>query len=249
MEESFEDIAQIRQQVPAIGHLDRIGRRFVRGPGIGRGPIAADDLNAGMLAEPASEGRGFAIRQQVDGAAPFEVDEDRAEGRRPAKGEIIDTEDAGCRPEVRRGGLDATEQGVGTGWHRQPSRQSRAPFAAERESDRELRLAEALRRLGVGGDGRQTLGEGPLRAPRVGAPEAPEVDADADVSTLPGEVGNGADIPAMDPVRSHVASGAICGAPGGLGLDSHAAATFDQVANDETAILREQLGDVHDAPS
>jgi hypothetical protein len=53
VEGSFEDIPQVRQQVPAIGHLDRIGRRLVRGPGVGRGPIAADDLDTGMLAQPA----------------------------------------------------------------------------------------------------------------------------------------------------------------------------------------------------
>ncbi len=61
-------------------------------------------------------------------------------------------------------------------------------------------------------------------------------------------VGDGPDVPAMDPIRSDVASGAICGATAGFGFDSHVTGAFDQVANDEPAIPREQPGDVHDGP-
>ena len=121
VEGSFEDIPQVRQHASDRPLWTASGAAPGRRPGVGRGPVAVDDPDAGMLAASAP---GWRLRDPAGrstSASTFQIDEDHAGGRRPLKGEVIDTEDAGRRPEVRAGGLDATQQGVRVGRHREPA--------------------------------------------------------------------------------------------------------------------------------
>ena len=49
-------LGEVVPQVPAISHLDRAGCAAADGFGIRTGPIPADDLDPGMLAQPVGEG-------------------------------------------------------------------------------------------------------------------------------------------------------------------------------------------------
>lgn len=75
---AFEDIAHVAEQVPAVGHLHRLGRRLPGGLEVGRGLIPGDELDARVPPQPCRDGRSLAVREQVDDAASLEVDENAA---------------------------------------------------------------------------------------------------------------------------------------------------------------------------
>jgi len=85
---------EIAQEVEAIGDLDRLGRALPGPVRIGPGPVAADEFDARMRAEPRCQGRRFAIGQEVDHPVALEIDQQRAVALAPAPGPIIDPEHA-----------------------------------------------------------------------------------------------------------------------------------------------------------
>ncbi|MFD8463326.1 hypothetical protein [Streptomyces antimycoticus] len=58
------------------------------------GVVAADDLDAGLVGQPAGQGRCLVVGQQVDGSAGLDVDQRAAVDVALAQGEIVDAEDA-----------------------------------------------------------------------------------------------------------------------------------------------------------
>jgi hypothetical protein len=85
-------LGQVVPQVPAVGDLDR-GRRALPGAvGVGAGPVPADHLGAGMRAQPAGEGVGLAVGEQVDRAVGGHVDQDRAVDVPAAQREVVHAE-------------------------------------------------------------------------------------------------------------------------------------------------------------
>src|SRR5262249_20945959 len=73
LEEAFEHLADVLEQVPAIGDLHGIGRGFGGGLGVGAGAVAADDLDTGVVLQPLLKRRAVAARQQVDDLAALEI--------------------------------------------------------------------------------------------------------------------------------------------------------------------------------
>jgi hypothetical protein len=71
LEEASEHLADVLEQVPAVGHLHGIGRGFGAGPGVGAGVVAADDLDAWVVSQPLIQGRAVTAGQQVDDPATF----------------------------------------------------------------------------------------------------------------------------------------------------------------------------------
>jgi hypothetical protein len=57
-----------------VGDLDGVRRASARALGVGAAPIARDDLDPGARREPGREPRRGAIIEQVDRAAPFQVE-------------------------------------------------------------------------------------------------------------------------------------------------------------------------------
>jgi hypothetical protein len=55
-------IPEIAQQVEAIGNLDRLRSPDSNAVGIGAGPVAGDDLDAGMGLQPGGDGLGRGSR-------------------------------------------------------------------------------------------------------------------------------------------------------------------------------------------
>src|SRR5262249_16749510 len=145
--------------------------------------------------------------------------------------------------------FDTTQQSIRAGRHGESPGQSRPRLAAEGETDRTLDFAQATRHLSVSGGERQALGKGPLRAARVVASESPDVDADTYLATPPGEVGDRADVSAVDLVRRHSTSRAIGRPADAFGVDLDDVRNEDQAPNRKSTVSREELGDVHDAAS
>ena len=81
--------------MPAVPALDGIRQRRADGLAVGSGPVAGDDLDAGVPAEPVLDDIGGAPFQDVDAPAGLGVDEDRGVDEAPAQGKIIDPQHAG----------------------------------------------------------------------------------------------------------------------------------------------------------
>jgi len=85
---------EIAQEVEAIGDLDRLGRALLGPIRIGPGPVAADELDSRMHAEPRRHGGRLAIRQEVDHPMALEVDQHCPVALAPAPGPVVDAEHA-----------------------------------------------------------------------------------------------------------------------------------------------------------
>src|ERR1035437_846635 len=85
----FQCLAQVMQEVPAIGHLDRLRRSLPRRFGIGTGPVATNNFSSWMRAQPLGDGLGFSIRQQIDHFPSFQITKDRSISMPFAPGPVI----------------------------------------------------------------------------------------------------------------------------------------------------------------
>jgi hypothetical protein len=89
-----ERFRTVVQQMPAIRNLKGTWSTAAHAVGIGAGPIARDNLNAGMLAQPRRQRARFAIRKQVNNPALLEIAQDRAVALATPPRPIIDPEHA-----------------------------------------------------------------------------------------------------------------------------------------------------------
>ena len=71
-------IAEVAQQVPTVGHLDRLLRALPNSIGVGTSTVARDNFNSGMLTEPIRQRLGLAVRQQIYDLIALKIDENRA---------------------------------------------------------------------------------------------------------------------------------------------------------------------------
>jgi len=93
-QQPFERIAQIAEQMPAVGNLHRLRRALPRRLRIGPATIPANDLYLRMRLQPGSHRGGGAVRQQVDHPVRFQVHQDRAVGVPLAARPVINPQDA-----------------------------------------------------------------------------------------------------------------------------------------------------------
>jgi hypothetical protein len=203
-----QGVAEVAQQVPAVGDLDRLRRAAADAVGVGAGAVTRDDLHAGVGPQPRPDGLRVAVGQQVDRAVALQVDDERAVAPATAPGPVVDADDARRRGHRQRRRLDQAQQRVAADRHGQPRRQAGAGFAPGAEGDAPLRLGQTggaphPRR----GHFRQALGEDAARAPGGGAPEAPDPQLELADTALPGQVAEAADIPAVDTARRAPARG------------------------------------------
>lgn len=106
----FDGGAKVVPEVEAVGHLDRVRCTGPGAVGVGADSVTTDDLGAGMLAQPAREGRGVPARQQVERSAVRSVDEDSAVVVPATGGEVIDAQHLWNGPERIRHGRDCPQQ-------------------------------------------------------------------------------------------------------------------------------------------
>ena len=174
--DGMDGVAEVPQQVPAVADLDGLGRSLAHAVGINAGPVPGDDFNARVGLQPRGQALGPPVRQQVDDAVAFEVDEDRPVAVAAAPGPLVHRQHPHRRPGLRRaaGAPRHPQQRVGTGGHSQPRREAGADLAAGGEAEMALEVAQPpsparRRRRGVG----ETFRKGRPRTGRLQASEAP----------------------------------------------------------------------------
>ena len=96
---AIEDLGQrfchVLEQVEALRHLGRLRRTVSGTVGIGFRAIPRDHRNAGVCLEPLRARVALAVREQGDGLAAFQSNEDGAIGLAFAQGEIVHPQHAG----------------------------------------------------------------------------------------------------------------------------------------------------------
>jgi hypothetical protein len=80
VENLFDNLAEIVDDVEAIGNLNCLWRSSRRPLGVGCAPVSCHDLNVGMCFKPTGEGGGRAILEQLDGSPTVGIHQDRAVG-------------------------------------------------------------------------------------------------------------------------------------------------------------------------
>ena len=90
---SLEGLGQAVPQVPPVADLDRAGQRAADGLAVGARAVAADDLDAWVIAQPRLHDIGGAAGQDIDAVPGLGVDEDGRVDRlrRSAKSSIPST--------------------------------------------------------------------------------------------------------------------------------------------------------------
>lgn len=80
--------------MPAVSYLYRLGCAAAGGISVHKSTIPGDHFNAGMSLEPRCERVGFAVREELNGCAPLEVDDQRAVALALAVGLVVYANDA-----------------------------------------------------------------------------------------------------------------------------------------------------------
>jgi hypothetical protein len=93
LQQPFQRLAEVFQQMPAVSNLHGIGRPLARTVCVRTGTIAADGRHIGLIAEPRGQRCGIAPKQEIKRAMLLHVHEDRPIGPPSAPAPIIHTED------------------------------------------------------------------------------------------------------------------------------------------------------------
>lgn len=160
-----DGFAEVVEQVPSISDLDRVGRAGARTVGVGAGPVSADDLHLGMVAEPLGQRVGVAARQDLDRTVGGHVDQHRAVHVPTSEREIVDAQHRYRADDWLRHRAEQTEQGVSTGRHPQRRGEPGPGPAGHRHRDRgQCRLQRRAVASVWRGQSGDLLDEGPPRA-------------------------------------------------------------------------------------
>ncbi|WSU65580.1 hypothetical protein OG596_08835 [Streptomyces sp. NBC_01102] len=97
-------LGEVVPQVPGVGDLDGLRGGFPGGFRVGGGAVPADDLDLGVVGQPAGHRCGLAAGQHVDGPAGLQVDKQRGVGVSLEQGEVVDAQYPDGRRFGQRGG-------------------------------------------------------------------------------------------------------------------------------------------------
>jgi hypothetical protein len=144
-------LAEVAQQVPAIGDVHGLRRTAPGAVGVDVGPVAGDHLHAGVVAQPGGERAGVAVGQEIDDGVALEVDQDGAVAAALAPRPLVHPERARHRRLGACRGPGEPQERVGAGGHGEPRREPGSRLAAQGEGDLALDVGEALAAPGGGG--------------------------------------------------------------------------------------------------
>ena len=175
---------EILQNVKPIGHLQRLGSAFGRAIGIDPCTIAANHLDAWVLAQPLFNDTGRALREEVDHHMGFEIDDHRAVGVAFPPCPIVNADDGGSRRCHRRRLTSQAKQCIWARGHTRSGGGAGARFAAMLKGEMALILGKAEGALSGGAnDGGEALSEDRARAGGIVTGELAEEQAEANRNT------------------------------------------------------------------
>ena len=128
----------------AVGDLDRLGRASPRSFGIGAASVPTNHFHPWVLVEPSGQRLCLALRQQGDGSAYFEVDEDRPVTLPTLEGPVVNSQYPRRRGLFGEEALQQGKQGVGTDAKTQSRRQLGSCLSAESTPEQSQSLAIAV---------------------------------------------------------------------------------------------------------
>lgn len=208
---ALQGLAEVAEQMPAVGGLHGIRCPLPHGIGVGAGAVAGDNLDPFMALEPGGERGRLPVGQEVDDRVALEIDQDGPVALAPAPGPVIHAQHARGRRLRDHGAVDEPQQGVRADRHGQAGSDTRAGLAAESQAKLALNLAEPLRAARrPGGGWAQMFGEGPPRAGGAGTQKAADADQQGRGAALPWQILQPALVPGVNPGGGLAAAGTAC---------------------------------------
>jgi hypothetical protein len=122
-------LGEVVPKMPAVGDLDRVGQDAADSLGVGARSVPADDLDAGMGAQPGLQRVGAAVGQDIDSAAGLRVDQDRGVALPAAQREVVHAEHPRDLEDRQGQTQQAAQRGVPRQSHRQGGQDPRAGAA------------------------------------------------------------------------------------------------------------------------
>ncbi|GEO43690.1 hypothetical protein SAE02_78380 [Skermanella aerolata] len=143
IDDSAHGIAKIAEKVPPVGTLTCCRCTLTGAVGIKTTPVADDDLNAGMLAQPGREASGIAVGQEIDDMAQFKVAQDGSIGLSLSPRPFIDPEHTWCRRLLDHDRPDHAQQRSAADRHGELVRQARRGRIAKSQGKTLLRVVQS----------------------------------------------------------------------------------------------------------
>jgi hypothetical protein len=160
----------------AIGNLRGLRRTLGGASGIVLGPVASNDFDAWMVAQPRRDGLGSTFWQEIRRPTAFEINEDSPIDPALAEGKIIDPQDSRRGRRGRWGAGENAQDRIATEGHPQAGGHPRAGFAARLAPEDADRCGQPPSALRVAGGKRgQAFGKGLARTRGGGTAEPPDL--------------------------------------------------------------------------
>ena len=194
--------------MPAVGNLDGIRERFGCGQRVAAATVAGDHGDLWLATEPSLRGGRFAIRQQSDCLASFQIANDRSVALVSPPRPVVDPHDRRRCKRRTTAPSDNTKKGVVA--HRKYQSPSETRRRAAAESKPEV-MDDIIEPASAPRPRRQNavleaLREDAPTAQISAATETARHDDEANRPTRQGQVGDAAEIATVDPLRTRPAS-------------------------------------------
>ncbi|SEU47638.1 hypothetical protein SAMN05421811_13028 [Nonomuraea wenchangensis] len=242
---AFDGLTEVAPQVPPVGDLGGVRRAPGDAFGVGAGPVAADDLDPRVGAQPCGQGVGRPVGQHVHHGAGGDVDQDGAVGVTSPQGEIVHPEHSWTGLQCRVGqGSEQPDQRHSADGGRQPGGEPGSGPSAQRQRDGLQRPGRGDAAAAVSdGQRRDLLGECRLRTRGSAAEEAAYPQVDEHFLAAGCGIGQSSFVAAVHLLRRSSTgwAGGLHGA--GCGLDPHRGSRSEHLLNAHAGQMREQDGD------
>jgi hypothetical protein len=143
-EDSEEDLAQVQQQMEAVGNLSCLRGDATGGRRIFTAAIPADDIHTWMSEQPGGELVATAVGKDSDDVMSLQIDHDAALGPTAAEGAVVHTENTGSGPIRQMIGTQVCQDRIATGRDATGVEQARARFASRGKSQMQQPVTHAL---------------------------------------------------------------------------------------------------------
>ena len=109
----FKGLHQILDQVKAIRDLNRLWGAFGRAVRIRQGSVTGDQFHFRMRLQPTLKRGSFAVGQQINDTALFQIYQNRPVSLPLTEGEVVHAKNANALRFAERLVIDPTQQGAG----------------------------------------------------------------------------------------------------------------------------------------